>query len=463
MDSFNQALSAGLQTGLRMQELRSQQAYRQMQERQLAQEMSIRLQQHEMMIDAQADRAKAAAAFEADLMLNPPLIPVRSPGAPAIRDPGMAPMIGADGNPVIGDEGMAPMIVPDQESFVPNPNAAPIEDLVVKHFAPVEMKWNPRGATDVLADAARMRQAREQAQHQPGFETHTDSRTGRQYSVFRNSRNSAQLVHQPEEIEFTDPNTGKPVGAIQQGNTTKFMPQQGVIAKRMGATAANEEAKKAPHLAIQNPNAPEGFLMIDPARRGEFEAQSQLTPADRSDLTQRITKLTDTAQRLNPLIENADKIFGPKALAGTVVVDRVLANFNPKLAVGQRIQGREAARFAIEGLIRSMNEGQGAPSDQDRKRIEALFPELGNVEELLDNPTRASEIFRGLQKELARDAVVNAHMMGQKPPREAWQHASPAFLLEQLKSKRIDRETFIDVIDNNVHKNEVQAVLNSLN
>jgi hypothetical protein len=419
---------------MRMQELKSQQAYRQLQERQLAQTLAVQMEQHDLEVQRRADMTKALARVAADT-------------SEAIEVP-------VDGPPTA--DGMAP-----GTALIPNPQRMSVPDAYQKHVLPIISQYDKTGAVtgNVLADLARMRQE----QFQPGFETVADPRTGREYSSFRSSRNSAQLVHQPEPVEFTDPNTGKPVGAIQQGNTTKFMPQQGAIAKRMGATAANEEAKKAPHLAIQNPNAPEGFLMIDPARRGEFEAQSQLTPADRSDLTQRITKLTDTAQRLNPLIENADKIFGPKALAGTVVVDRVLANFNPKLAVGQRIQGREAARFAIEGLIRSMNEGQGAPSDQDRKRIEALFPELGNVEELLDNPTRASEIFRGLQKELARDAVVNAHMMGQKPPREAWQHASPAFLLEQLKSKRIDRETFIDVIDNNVHKSEVQAVLNSLN
>jgi hypothetical protein len=443
MDSYNQAVASGLQMGLaagaqradralRMQQLQSQAALQRMQEQRLAQELAIRMDAHDQEVQRRADMTKALARVAVDT-------------APALELPLEGPV----------QEGMPPL------GSIPNPKAMFLEDALGKHVLPVLFQHDPTGNAgfNALADIARMKQERQQGRFQPGFETFTDPRTGRQYSGFRGSENSTQLVHQPEIVSLTDPNTGKPVSLVQQGNTSKNLPQTGNITARMGATAANALAKEAPHLSIPNPDAP-GFRMIDPERWDEYERQSRITPADRSKLEQRIVKLQDTTRRLQSISEQAENIFGPKALAGTIVVDRVLATMNPSLAVGQRIQGREAARYTMEGLVRSLTQGQGALSNQDVNRIYAMFPELGRPAELANNPARSRAIISQLQKQLALDEITDAQVLGRKPSIEALTYVDPAYLIEELEKGRIQPEVFRRAFNDNVHKADVEALAN---
>lgn len=199
-----------------------------------------------------------------------------------------------------------------------------------------------------------------------------------------------------------------------------------------------------------------GFEVISGA------TDSDISSADRSNLKQRTIKLEDTARRIQPLVDQADKLFGPKALAGTVVVDRFLANFNPNLVEGQRVQGRQAARYAFEGLIRSLTEGQGALSNRDVERIQGLFPDLGKVDELLENPARARQLLKSLQKQLSRDAATDARMLGESPTPDVLRHADPAFLLEEFRAKRITSEQFREAINKNVHAEDAKALLDRL-
>lgn len=257
-----------------------------------------------------------------------------------------------------------------------------------------------------------------------------------------------------------DPTTGRPITIMQTGPRTArpLLDTEGAIRNRQTAMALHKQAEDARELSIPNPDAP-GLRMIDPNRFEEFSARSRFTPGDVSTIEQRIVKREETARRFVPLIERAETIFGPKAITGTVIVDRVLANVNPKWVEGQRVQGREAARFVLENIFQSLSEGQGRLSDQDVERYRALAPELGNIKELIaENPERARQVLQRLQKEIARDAISDMRMLGRQPSESVLIMADPEYLIEEVKNGRLSTEVFRRAFNNNVHKADVQRL-----
>lgn len=197
-------------------------------------------------------------------------------------------------------------------------------------------------------------------------------------------------------------------------------------------------------------------------RGGKGVDPSGLTPTQRGTATLQATKLEDVSRRLDDIITQADDIFGPAAAAQNVVVDQFLANFNPRLAKGERIQGRSKASLVLEGLLVQLGEGQGQLSNKDIERLKGAFPELKNPKEVLfENPENARQILRAIQKELTRDAYVKAQQVKQPPSKEVLRRLSPAFLGEELKAGRISQDQFIEAINNSVHVDEVNALLDS--
>jgi hypothetical protein len=288
--SNRQAVQSGLALGrtmfdnaMRMQELKSQQAYRQLQERQLAQTLAVQMEQHDLEVQRRADMTKAWTRVMADT-------------APTFEMP-------VDGPPTA--DGTAPGI-----ALVPNPQAMALEDAMGKHVLPVIAQYDKTGreAFDALAGIAKMKQDREQALHQPGFEVAKDPRTGREYSVFRSSRNSSQLVHQPEITSLTDPNTGKPVSVIQTGNSIQKVGQD--IEGRMLRVDDIKKLKDAPGGAqlLEWDDAKGAFVLpaknADAARKVLTDAHG-ITTGTRTALEatgESAEGLAETGRKLLPLI-----------------------------------------------------------------------------------------------------------------------------------------------------------------
>lgn len=184
-----------------------------------------------------------------------------------------------------------------------------------------------------------------------------------------------------------------------------------------------------------------------------------LTPTQSGTMKMQVDKLTDTATRVGELATIADQVYGPVAATKTVIVDRLLSNFNPSLAEGQRIEGRTKAGLVQEGIIRSLGEGQGQLSNKDVARFKQVLAELGDAGELAESPARARQILFTLQKEMARDAYEKARTMGAAPSPTVLNMMDPFVLAREFKEKRISADQLREAINNNVHQRDVDRFL----
>lgn len=188
-------------------------------------------------------------------------------------------------------------------------------------------------------------------------------------------------------------------------------------------------------------------------------SQGDLTNQQRGQAKLQSDKLTDTATRLGELATMSDLLFGPKAAVQNFIVDEVLANINPSLAVGQRIQGRSKAALAREGLVQSMGAGQGQLSNKDIERMLAPFPKSGIEEVIRESPIDAKNKLFAIQKEIARDAYERSKSRGVDPDPRALRMMDPFILRKELQGQRITQEQFNDAINNNAHIDEVKRLV----
>lgn len=186
---------------------------------------------------------------------------------------------------------------------------------------------------------------------------------------------------------------------------------------------------------------------------------NDLTPNQRGNARQQVMRMEDTARRISDIIPKVGDIFGPLAATQTIVADRALANLAPGLADGQRIQGRAAAGMIMEGMIRSLSEGQGALSNQDVQRLTAKFPELNNPGELFESPERAKQILTALQKELSRDAYQKLRLLNDAPSDEILGLLDPMFALQEFQAGRLSKEQYQRAINSSAHPDDVNRLL----
>lgn len=188
---------------------------------------------------------------------------------------------------------------------------------------------------------------------------------------------------------------------------------------------------------------------------------NDLTPNQRGNNRQQALKLEDAARRLGDIIPKVNEIFGAANATKTLVVDRILSQAIPGLADGQRIQGRAAAGMAIEGLIRSLSEGQGALSNADVQRLTSKFPALNNPQELIESPERAKQVLIALQKEFSRDAYNRVRLLGDSPTDEVLRLLDPMFVLQEFQGNRLTKEQYQKAINNTVHAEELNELINA--
>lgn len=170
--------------------------------------------------------------------------------------------------------------------------------------------------------------------------------------------------------------------------------------------------------------------------------------------------LTDTAKQIQTsLLPNLENIYGPKATLGNFVVDKSFANLNPDLAVGQRIAGREAARYLYQGVLRQLNHNQRVNATQE-KELKNAFPALEGLAGMHESPADAKAILQQLQKQLSRDSYVKQRLLGEPADPETLQFLDPKFLVDEVKAGRLSEETAISAMQKSPFQDEIKALAN---
>lgn len=141
-----QAVQSGLALGaqmfsndLRMQQFKSDEALRRIQEQQMAQQMAFQLQQHNMMVDQQAEMTKAMAQVQLE-------------SQPTVQMPVVGPA-----TPEGGDMGT---------TAVPNPNYVPLDQSLMRNVLPVIAKYRPQEADNFVANVAMLPYRQAEAERQ---------------------------------------------------------------------------------------------------------------------------------------------------------------------------------------------------------------------------------------------------------------------------------------------------------
>lgn len=425
-----QATQSGLALGqamfnnaYRMQQLRSEEATRQLEERFRAAQLSNLLQQQQLAIDEQADRAKAVAAMQAESQLYPPVPqtePIEMlPGGPETRT-----------------------------TLAPNPSAPLPEDLYMKYMAPVNAKWQrpgSRSTLDDLADYAKIKKERQEGQFEPGFKPVTDPATGKTYSAFQGSRNSAQLIFQPDIVNLTDPNTGKPVSVIQTGNSVKQIPQD--IEGRQLRVGDVRKLKDLPGgAALLEWDDGKGAFVL-PARNAEaaqkiLSSAGNITTPVRTMLEKQqaeVGKVFALGKQLAPLLTPEN--VGVKGMA-TRAFEGVAAQLVPGFKIGKSTDTVATAKEFQAALIKGLKSDSNI-AEPERKTLEVAFPTPQNWFE--GAPQSKAKLATALHNwgTLSRN---NAGILG-KPIMPQWLTRDE--IRTQLANQQIDEETADRLMEDN--------------
>lgn len=204
-------------------------------------------------------------------------------------------------------------------------------------------------------------------------------------------------------------------------------------------------------------------LMIKTNPDGSMEFQQGAAPkgdnANVQKLKEQTLGLTDTAKQIQTsLLPNLENIYGPKATLGNFVVDKSFANINPDLAVGQRIAGREAARYLYQGVLRQLNHNQRVNAQQE-KELKNAFPALEGLAGMHESPADAKVILQQLQKQLARDSYVKQRLIGDQPDTETLQFLDPKFLVDEVKAGRLSEENATNAMSQSPFQDEIKALV----
>lgn len=245
--ALQQATSVGAGVGqamlsstIRMQQLRSEQALRQLDERIKAQQLAYAMEAHDLQVQERADLTKAMARVQAET-------------APQMFQPPMDP----------SQIGM--LALPEAEREVPG---APMAQTLVKHIFPIVQKYHPDKASDWLADITLYDQRSRMSN--PEMREVVDPVTGQKRSMARTGPNSWQLVQpdvaQRQQAAFSRAEMGKMVdwvrkerpdllGQLQRDGAGNLqVPQEliGEVAKQAGITTKTRTDLEAAEIGADN-------------------------------------------------------------------------------------------------------------------------------------------------------------------------------------------------------------------
>lgn len=414
-----QATQSGLALGqamfnnaYRMQQLRSEEATRRLEERFKAAQLSNLLQQQQLAIDERAEMAKATAALQAETLMT---MPVQGP-------------------PVAGGAEL-----PDVQQQL-----APTAEQIVKHYLPVIGKYRPQEADNFLANTMLYDQRRRSEQFQPRAGAVTTP-SGRTVEYFQGGPNSAQPVYQPGIVNLTDPETGKSTSVIQTGNSVKQIPQD--IEGRQLRVGDVRKLKDLPGgAALLEWDDGKGAFVL-PARNAEaaqkiLSSAGNITTPVRTMLEKQqaeVGKVFALGKQLAPLLTPEN--VGVKGMA-TRAFEGVAAQLVPGFKIGKATDTVATAKEFQAALIKGLKSDSNI-AEPERKTLEVAFPTPQNWFE--GAPQSKAKLATALHNwgTLSRN---NAGILG-KPIMPQWLTRDE--IRTQLANQQIDEETADRLMEDN--------------
>jgi hypothetical protein len=371
------AANEGFNTGLRLQQLRSQRALQQLQERRLAQQLALATQQHDLMVQEQADMAKAMSRVQ---LQSQQMLPAPADGPPA---PG-------GGLPT---------------AMLPNPDYMPLDQSLLQNVLPVVAKYRPAETGNFLADLSRFRQE----QWQPSTGTVTTP-GGRTVEYFQGSPNNAypiggagdvEITTTPEGEQFYHDLRGKPIRIPRdsEGRTLRVDDIKRLKDAPGGARLLEWDFKKGAYtLPAKNAEAAKALLA----------ATSDITTSTRTDLEKSLrdveSGLSSVAQSERLIREN------PDALGGVGIAKDLLSRTGRQLGLEtdpriSKVRTRLGQNFTQ--VAEALRVGSGTMSDYEEKRL----VKIGDPRDWLESDVTAADMIQGLKDILLAKKLRETRML----------------------------------------------------
>lgn len=389
--STQSGLALGAQmfnNSLRMQQLKSEQAMRQMEERYKAQQLSMLLQQQQLAIDERAEMAKAAAAIQAESLLTMPV----------------------SGPPEAG-QGALPDVQIQQ---------APRAETIIKHTLPVVMKFRPQEAGDFMAKAALYDQ---RLRDQEDFKAYAQPITmpdGTVMQGVRSSRNSWTPVSTGDpEIKTVN---GRQMRRNRYGDWVPMTSTPEEINKRQTGQKFLAEALKLDPSQVRMDE--EGNAVITPQAWENISQRGSVTTATRGKMEQTIlaTQVARNAasDALRTINETPNALGAPGILREWIETGRGLmgSERTPEISIA-----RDRLRKDFIKLSEDLKVDVGNLTMYERRKLEEagdptrwdqyLKRTAPNMQAMLDAAT-AKEL--RLSRQLGKD--VDNSLLAQLPLRE---------------------------------------------
>ena len=376
MDNFFRGFSAGsgaVQSGreysLRLQELKSQQALRQLQERHIAQQMADQAEKRNDLIQYRADMTKAV---EMANVASAPTLPIMGP---------------------MGHVGM-----------IENPHRLSEEEAAIRYIIPVLGKYQPE---KVIPATQNILTARIKRQEMGGNFTPTSGEVytpdGRAIPYVKTGRNSAQLVPEPEIVSMVDPTTGQKRSVMKSGASgAKMVPDD--IAQRQIAKSWHDLAQDNLDLAIPVQGGKPGQMAIPVENLGKLAARKSMTGTTRTALEKtenESANMFGAAAKLFPML-NANTVgLGPQIKS--MVIDRGLGQLFPGLVNTERVSAQVLSSEIMTAFVKSLK-SDGNIAEPEAKLLRQQGELLNWTDEVTAKTKLAELVSEGTRK--AREATL---------------------------------------------------------
>lgn len=374
----------------RIQELKSQEALRQAQERQVAMHTALLMEEQNRKIQFGADMQKAIGQT---ILESSPVIP--APGA-------------------VG-------------GVLPNPNPMPQSRALLKNVGPVIGKYAPDKFAPFVQDVAL-------SEFQPkGGEVTLPS--GEKVQYFQGSRNSSvPVLSQPREVTLP---SGERV--IQTGpNTYRPIPQD--IGARQTKQKMLDFALKNPDLSVPDPDNPDSRI-IPPENWAEAAKRMSLPVGVRSELEKQQSTgdtLVSLGRELLPMISN--ETAGP---GGAISRAKEFIGGVTGIDTGTKATVAASVADRFRAMMTKLQKTDGNIAEPERKEIAKSMPNLRN---LAQAPNQAIALTVNNLEDWGNRSRRNAIKLG-KPITPMWLTKEEVF--QQLKDHKISEQEADSIMQDN--------------
>ncbi len=158
---------------------------------------------------------------------------------------------------------------------------------------------------------------------------------------------------------------------------------------------------------------PDGTLTFTQGQLGSPDALTKSNQTKVQEQQAQALTTVDTAQRLIPLLN--EQTMGTEAWARSIVQDRILAQRFPEMASGQRAEASQLINQLRASTVKSLR-SDGNISEGERKEILGSFPKANDP---IDSAARARMVVQQVQTMAAIQALVATKKLGGEVPKSA--------------------------------------------